>query len=288
MGRVVLVHGVVQQVLGPESLLARYGPALQDGIRLAGGPSLGHEEVTCAFYGHVFRRPGIRGIGWPELTAADIEDPIEIDLLVAWWKAAAEVDAAVPAPESRTRLRTPLPVQRALDALSHSAFFAGLADSGLLFSLRQVRQYLTEPDLRERVRMIVAAEIGEETRVVVAHSLGSVVAYEALCALGTGPGAGRIVLVTIGSPLGIRNMVFDRLLPSPVDGRGVWPAPVSRWVNIADRGDVVALVKSLSSRFGDSVEDVLVHNGARAHDAIPYLTAEETGRVIATALSPQP
>jgi hypothetical protein len=77
-------------------------------------------------------------------------------------------------------------------------------------------------------------------------------------------------------------------LPSPVDGRGVWPAPVSRWVNIADRGDVVALVKSLSSRFGDSVEDVLVHNGARAHDAIPYLTAEETGRVIATALSPQP
>jgi hypothetical protein len=285
MSRVVFVHGVGKQVLGPESLLVRCGPALRDGVHLAGGPCPGHEDVTCAFYGHLFRRRGVRGGGWPELTAADIEDPIEVDLLVAWWKAAAEADAAVPSPEGRTRVRTPLLVQRALDALSHSAFFAGLADAGLLFSLRQVRRYLTEADLRKRAHEIVAAEIDQETRVVVAHSLGSVVAYEALCALGAGPGAGGIVLVTLGSPLGIRNVIFDRLVPQPINGCGVWPAPVRRWVNIADRGDIVALVKSLSTRFGDGVEDIVVHNGARAHDVVPYLTAEETGRVIATALA---
>jgi hypothetical protein len=285
MHRVIFVHGVGKQVLGPESLLVRCGPALRDGVHLAGGPVLSHEDVTCAFYGHLFRKRGVRAGGWPELTAADVEDPIEIDLLFAWWKAAAETDAAVPSPVGRTRVRTPMLVQRALDALSHSVFFAGLADAGLLLSLRQVRRYLTEPDLRKQAQEIVAAEIDTETRVVVAHSLGSIVAYEALCALGAGPGAGGIVLVTLGSPLGIRNVIFDRLVPQPINGCGPWPAPVRRWVNIADRGDIVALVKSLSTRFGDGVENVIVHNGARAHDAIPYLTAEETGRVISAALT---
>lgn len=56
------------------------------------------------------------------------------------------------------------------------------------------------------------------------------------------------------------------------------------WTNIADRGDVVALAKDLAPVFGHRVTDVLVHNGARAHDVRPYLTARETGQAIASAL----
>jgi hypothetical protein len=33
------------------------------------------------------------------------------------------------------------------------------------------------------------------------------------------------------------------------------------------------------------VEDLRVHNGAKAHDIVPYLTAKETGRAIAAALA---
>jgi hypothetical protein len=81
--------------------------------------------------------------------------------------------------------------------------------------------------------------------------------------------------VTLGSPLGIPNLVFDRLEPEP----GRWPN-VGTWKNIADRSDVVALVKELRPLFGVNVTDISVHNGAKAHDMRPYLTARETGKAI--------
>jgi hypothetical protein len=67
----------------------------------------------------------------------------------------------------------------------------------------------------------VAREIGPDTRVVAGQSLGSVVAYEALCA----HAADRPVrtLVTLGSPLGIRHLVIDRRQPAPAGGVGAWP-----------------------------------------------------------------
>ena len=57
-----------------------------------------------------------------------------------------------------------------------------------------------------------------------------------------------------------------------------------RWINIADGGDVVVLVKDLRPSFGVNVENHLIYNGATAHDIRPYLTAKETGNAIATGL----
>jgi hypothetical protein len=91
--------------------------------------------------------------------------------------------------------------------------------------------------------------------------------------------------VTLGSPMGIRNLVFDRLNPAPVDGRGAWPGPDGLvWTNIADRGDVVALEKDLRGRFGERVRNAVVHNGPHAHDATSYLTDRLTGMAIAGGL----
>ncbi len=128
--------------------------------------------------------------------------------------------------------------------------------------------------------------IESDTRVVIGHSLGSVVAYEALCAHSSWPVR---TLITLGSPLGIRHLLFDRLDPPPAmegtERLGRWPGGIERWTNIADAGDVVALVKDLSQRFGKGVESILVHNGATAHDVRPYLTAKETGRAISAGLA---
>jgi hypothetical protein len=57
------------------------------------------------------------------------------------------------------------------------------------------------------------------------------------------------------------------------------------WVNIADAGDVVALVKDLRPMFGDQVANRLVHNGSHAHSVGPYLSAAETGAAIAAGLA---
>ena len=82
-------------------------------------------------------------------------------------------------------------MQAGLRALSGSVFFAGLAERAMLFYLQQVRRYMTDPVVRAAVQGRAAAGVGEDTRVVVWHSLGSVVAYEALCAHPEWPVRGR-------------------------------------------------------------------------------------------------
>ena len=289
MARVLCVHGVGQQGKGEDTLRAEWALALRDGMRRAGcGQAAlpGAEEIRCVFYGDLFRPAGQRlGVGDPWLTAADATE-FDRELLMAWWRGAADSDRGVIDPDARTLVRAPGSVQAGLRALSGSAFFAGLAERAMLFDLQQVRRYMTDPVVRPVVQDRVAAGMDQDIRVVVGHSLGSVVAYEALCAHPEWPVRG---LVTLGSPLGIRNLIFDRLVPAPVAGEssrpaGVWPGGLEAWANVADAGDVVALVKDLRPLFGGKVACYLVHNGSHAHDVRPYLTAAQTGAAIAACL----
>jgi hypothetical protein len=278
---IVGVHGIAQQVKGPEVLSAAWLPALRDGLALAGAKRIGDAEFGCAFYGDLFRKKGTRALAPPPLTAADVASDQERELVALWWQEAARVDAQVTPPGAKTRARTPMVVQRALNNLLKAKFFAGLSERALIWDLKQVTSYLHDPSMRVKIRARVDALIGPETRVVVAHSLGSVVAYEVLAAR---PRSMVRTLVTLGSPLGIPRLVFDRLQPPPVAQRGVWPR-VERWFNIADAGDIVALEKKLSTRFGPDVTDILVDNESQAHDVERYLTARETGGAIASGLA---
>lgn len=282
MSRLVLIHGIAQQNKGAESLLSDWLPALRDGVALAGGAPPDASDVAMAFYGDLFRPRG-RALGEPDLDASDITDPFDVELLMQWWREAAATEPGVTGPDADTRVRTPLLVQRALNALGHSKCFARVSDRLLILSLRQVRRYFTEPAIRSAAIDRLAQQVTPETRVIVGHSLGSVVAYEALCA---NPEWRVDTLISLGSPLGVRGLIFDRLDPLPVDGRAAWPAPLRFWTNIADRGDVVAAQKKLAPLFGIGVNDVPVHNGSKAHDVRPYLTAKETGLALIAALAP--
>jgi hypothetical protein len=283
MARIVCVHGVGKQVSGEQSLLRDWLPALADGLIRADAGGVPVGDVAMAFYGDLFRPSGqMLAVGDPVYGVKDVEPGWERDVLFAWWRAAAAVDDRVAAPDGDTLVRVPGSVQAALRQLSRSTFFAGVALRALVFDLKQVRRYLQDAELRRAARARLAALIGPRTRVVVAHSLGSVVAYEVLCGL---PDHSVRALVTVGSPLGMRNLVFDRLEPAPVDGRGVWPGSDGLvWTNVADHGDVVALEKDLRDRFGDRVANAIVHNGAHAHDATRYLTDKITGAAIARGL----
>jgi pimeloyl-ACP methyl ester carboxylesterase len=121
--------------------------------------------------------------------------------------------------------------------------------------------------------------VGPETQLIVAHSLGTLVAYEGLCAH---PEWGVTTLITIGCPLA-NEVVHPWLEPCPVDGRGVWPGSVRRWVNVADRNDPAA-ASSLADRFDGRVVEFTVDNGHRAHDPEPYLNNRWTGEAVADAL----
>ncbi|MFI2345752.1 antibiotic ABC transporter ATP-binding protein [Streptomyces sp. NPDC019443] len=298
MARVVVVHGIGKEFLGPETMRVVVGPALRDGVRLAGGPHLRDRDVACAFYGDLYFETGTRGteLDLPSWDESDVEDGIEAELLAAWWEQAARVDPAVTGPDEdgtrglvgygASRLLLLQRVREALDALAGSRFFGKVSDRLLIFALKQVRRYLTEPELREAVRRRLTEEIADETSVLVAHSLGSVVAYEALHA---NPDWPVTDLVTLGSPLGLRGIVHDRLDPAPVGGVGLWPGGIRRWTNIADPGDIIALPDTLADHFRPRegelrITDLPITNGTRMHDLTRYLTARKTGEVITKGL----
>ncbi|MFF4433872.1 hypothetical protein ACFYZ4_32540 [Streptomyces sp. NPDC001513] len=112
--------------------------------------------------------------------------------------------------------------------------------------IREVDAYTSRPQTRAAARARVADAIrASHCQVVVAHSLGSVVAYETLHAF---PELTVELLVTLGSPLGLPAL-SRTLEPALQNGTGARPPGVGRWVNIADVGDLVALPPELGGLF---------------------------------------
>ncbi|WP_214317308.1 hypothetical protein [Nonomuraea sediminis] len=134
----------------------------------------------------------------------------------------------------------------------------------------EVAAYLTNPAKREKAQAIVADVIRRnQPKVLIAHSLGSVVTYETLWA---NPDLQVDLLITLGSPLGMRNVVFERLLPAPINGRGERPKGVGRWVNIADKDDIAAIPPDLRDSFdGIDVEELVNLDWIDFHTAEKYL-----------------
>lgn len=289
MTLIVGVHGIAQQNKGPEVLRSEWEPWLRDGASAAGG-NIPARALTCAFYGKLFRTPGSTR-GDEHFRPSDVT-PDEAKLLNALLEAARKTEPdRIPAAGAALRASTPGSVQAGLRLLAQSRFFAGVAERGMIGDLKQVRRYIREPDIRNAARAAVDAAVTADTRVIVAHSLGSVVAYEALHFHADNPRWANILhFVTLGSPLGIPNVIFDQLVPQPAAGRGVWPKRIAKWTNVSDDGDIVALVKKLGPLFGgvlvdSELIDIRIHNGATAHDVKPYLTAAETGAAICHALA---
>lgn len=151
----------------------------------------------------------------------------------------------------------------------------------LLGALRQVSRYLTDDELRATAQQRVLDLIDSDTRAVVAHSLGTVVAYETLHRLDQP----LPLLVTLGSPLGMRTVIYERLRPQPASV----PEAVKRWINVADRDDLVAADLDLTRGFpganGVLESHWTVDNGGKPHEATHYLAKSVIGRPVAAAFS---
>ena len=246
MARIVLVHGAFNELWGPHELKARWLPALRDGL-WHHGVEIDDGDVEVCFYGDLFRRmPGTDAERRLEQSRAGIAESL-----------------------------TELAGDGAIAALGQAA-----GDAVFDRTVDMVTIMATEPDLRARLRHRIEPLIDDETRVIVAHSLGTVLSYTALC---NHPDWPVTTFVTLGSPLA-SPMILGSLEPAPVDGRGAWPGPVERWVNVRAVGDKAAAVE-LGATFGPRVEELLVDNGHRAHAPEPYLNAFVTGHAIGTALT---
>lgn len=145
--------------------------------------------------------------------------------------------------------------------------------------------YLFNPAQRAQIQQRFAAALAGSTAplTIIAHSLGSVIAYEGVAALGSRPRR-EVQLITLGSPLGI-DEVQDFLLPP---GQAV-PAMVTQWHNFSDPLDPVSLDAGLSNDFvpnGFIRDQRIVNTRSRSlleldpHSAVGYLAHSSVRRVV--------
>lgn len=297
--RLVFVHGIG----GPRDVAAELDAwlcALAEGARAAGHarrvPDLIQgwaADAQFAYYGDLFGTSQAQG---PSPHAAADEETL---LVRAWLLEALDERLAEPVPNDELRVlrharaqlapegrsqglgeiaRHVLSAANTLLSLPGIRIAGGWASAALMVGqLRQVSRYLSrvEPDeegltLDVRIRRRVERALQPEgPTIVVSHSLGTVVAVETLH---THPGPIPL-LVTLGSPMGMRTAVQPWVRPQPLQV----PGAVDRWLNFWDRDDVIAGRPRLEKFFLPNTRAVLPvsarvdSDGVWVHPAVKYL-----------------
>lgn len=304
MAEIVLVHGIDQQQKSADKLESAWLPALAGGVRDAGFADVadriwrnagkpGSIETRMAFYGNLFLMPGQQGDDPAEFTSEEAQ--FAQVLALEWLKHAAgraskqktretgELELAYITRQMGTEQGAGSVIRGAIGSLSKISWFApfgmGFAERFVNRSLAQVTRYLTDDTIRSAALESVFKLIGPETRVLIGHSLGSVIAYEAAHLMDKP----LPLLLTLGSPLGLQTIVYQCLRPQPPG----FPPAVRRWVNIADRDDFIAAEPDLEGLFHAGIPasasfegGYTVDNGADPHNSDFYLGKAQIGREV--------
>jgi hypothetical protein len=241
--RIVFVHGRGQAGLDPAGLKAAWLQDLRIGIEATGAKLPDGLDIVFPYYGNKL-----------EAFVAQSKLPLGDDLKAHGGPQAGEEDyisfraelvqnlasqAGVTQPEIEAQFGDEptahgpqnwawvIAIIRAIDA-RHTT----LSSSAIEDFIRDVYLYTHYHQVQTAIDAIVREALTTEPCLVVAHSLGSVVAYNVLR---NDPRSLVVPLfATIGSPLGI-VAVEKKLTPL------TFPGPVKAWYNAFDRHDIVAL-----------------------------------------------
>lgn len=316
--QLVFVHGI-GGLRNAEAEREQWLRALATGVRAAGQAELVSAltqgwlaEVRFADYSDLFNTRGAqRGAPGGEL------DPSDEQVLFGLLEAMVDELTEQYPPDSGTRDATVIEQARHLvDALSSGSHAQGVGEfarrlvwvtttllqlpglrqgaqwaNGQAFALHlsQVARYLNRRGDRAALGSAIRSRVLEgldpaRPLVVLSHSLGTVVAYEALHDY-EGPVA---LWVTLGSPLALGGVVLQRLVPRPPS----CPEGVGAWHNFWDRNDVVVGRPRLADWIAPSSRGVKAQTapvksgGVWTHTATKYLEHAEVARPIVKALVP--
>ncbi|KUO20765.1 hypothetical protein [Streptomyces dysideae] len=248
----VAVHGVghYRSALSPAEIVTARSAVWAKDLAAGLGTAAEQVPVTYAYYAHHLHlgRPVAQGA--EDFEQLEREHPHLAEDITHWAESLDESLGMRLPPAATAQGRLTVPLRQLVSAISERLSLDGrLTRAFIATFFRDVARYLGGPDDAARVaaREEVAGVISSTgARVVLAHSLGSVVAYEALHAH---PELEVDLFLTLGSPLALRHGVFDRLSPAPLADTGERPTGVRRWVNLSDHGDIVAVPRPFKRRF---------------------------------------
>lgn len=144
---------------------------------------------------------------------------------------------------------------------------------------------------------LVLREAHEADRpiLLLAHSMGSVIAYDALWQLSRVQKSSVMIdiLLTTGSPLG-QKIVQRHLCGREASGPARYPANIRHWINIAAFGELTAIDRTLRNDFAAMIRHGLVsdiddrevfnyyhmHGALNVHAEYGYLVNEVTARCV--------
>jgi len=259
----VLLHGRDLDGHDPETLEAQWLGALGAGLAAAGSPLRPTDaDASFVFYGDALERLVDGGTAPPVTVHALAADPAvlpravralpEGELRFALDVAREVLAAAGHGPDDvSTRPATEVEAEGVVGDAVVEALVAALAlvdryvpgvSAAVLLTLtRDVYAYLHDDAVRRAVDAGLADVLAglaarDEPAVVIAHSLGSVVAYSVLTA-GRAALPAVPLLLTPGSPLGIAAVSAALRARAPLR----FPDGVGRWVSPRDPRDLLAL-----------------------------------------------
>lgn len=148
--------------------------------------------------------------------------------------------------------------------------------------------------LKQKLRPMLERQ---DAVLLIGHSLGSVIAYDALWELSHQEGvSGKVDFLSLGSPMGM-HYVKRRLLGMNGGGKRTYPDRIRRWINLSAEGDVTALNHNFNKSFHIMLESGLVESiedhctgiynffhtdeGLNPHRSYGYLVNPAVGRIIA-------
>ncbi len=176
-----------------------------------------------------------------------------------------------------------------------------VANERMEVHLRDLRRYLSNRnDIAEHTRQMLkmplrAAHEARRPVLLLAHSMGSVIAYDSLWQM-THSDKDDVqvdLLMTMGSPLGQRY-IQKRLQGGADQGAGRYPHNIRTWMNLSAVGDLTAVDPTLADDFApmrklhlvESIDDFRLHNYFRlngelnTHAEYGYLVNTKTARLV--------